>query len=855
MRGVLTWLHRCFIGVLFSAILFIVWSVWLAITADLDRKHVTVNVGLLKDLSTIGTLVREMGQNDLPRKRWDALEAESRKILDNMARGKSYPEITRFAESTSATIDGMSAMRAEGERSGSDGEAAQKLRSAVRDRANTAMANAEAAVEAVRRRQSALSTDLANKWTQMDWLVASSCLMAAVLALLFRSFQQTTAIRFDMQEGVERSEEQFRALFEDAPVAYHEIDTQGIVRRVNRAECELLGHSRAEILGKPIWDFVAPASRIVGQELLEQKLSGEQPLAPLEREYVRKDGKILMLRMHESLIREPHGSVAGIRATLLDITERHKAEKSLQQSVSLANATLEATADGILVVDRKGQVVSYNQRFVELWQIPADLAEAKEDARLVAFASAQLKDQPAFVKSIAEVYADPARETRDILQFQDGRVFERSSCPQRIGPDIVGTVWSFRDLTEREQALQRLQASEERLRRAKEEAEAASRAKGEFLANMSHEIRTPMTGVLGMIDLLLSTDLSLEQQEHLEIARTSADSLLTLLNDILDLSKIDARRLDLQPVAFAVRECVRDAVRMFAVRAQEKNLHLDTWTEAEVPETLIGDPLRLRQVLVNLVGNAIKFTEEGSVVVRVGLESATETEVKLRFAVADTGVGIAHDKHQLIFDPFRQVDGSSTRRYVGTGLGLTISARLVELMGGAIELTSEIGKGSTFFFVLPFPLAAREARIAVETPAAPTIAAGEARPGLRILVAEDNLVNQKLVGTLLRKDGHDVTIVGNGKAALEAVLKNEYDIVLMDVQMPMMDGLEATATIRRMEKELGKHTPIVAMTAHAMKGDRENCLAAGMDDYVTKPITRAALQGALEMAYSGAVRG
>ena len=416
-----------------------------------------------------------------------------------------------------------------------------------------------------------------------------------------------------------------------------------------------------------------------------------------------------------------------------------------------------------------------------------------------------------------------------------------------IAVAVLGWVLVLRSRVRRQTEVIRRQL--EQTAALKEEAVAANRAKSEFLANMSHEIRTPMNGVMGMIELALAGHPSPEVSEYLRIARGSADVLLRVINDILDFSKIEAGRLELETVDFDLRRWLDETIAAFRPRAAERGIELSYEVDPDLPSIVQADTTRLRQILINLVGNAIKFTQNGSVSVQVRRASGAATQdggaLMLHFLVSDTGIGIPIEKQHLVFEPFVQSDTSTARKFGGTGLGLSICSRLVKMMGGRIWVESEPGRGSRFHFTAEIKAVAEgktcDGQAAEEAPAAPPPI-----PSLRVLLAEDNPVNQMVASRMLEQHGHRITVAASGREAIDRFRQESFDLILMDVQMPEMDGFEATAALRAIEEGSGRHVPIVAMTAHAMQGDRERCIQAGMDDYISKPLRPHELFRAIE---------
>ena len=762
-------------------------------------------------------------------------------------------------------------------------------------------------------------------------------------------------------------EGRLRAIFEIAFDAVVQVDADGIITEWNPGAESMFGWQRSEAVGQPAGSMVPERYRDAHANVVRQWASDHRTevSAPIPFRGLRRDGREFPAEVIVSATRRDENIL--VDAFVRDLTGLRRLESALREIEQRNRAVLDHIEDGYCEVDLRGKYLFVNDAYCRMFN------RTKEEVLGASYKQFFSGERSAILREVYQkVYLTGESIQAFENEFKPGQFVEQSiSLKRNAKGEPTGFVNVIRDITHRKR-------HERELAAAKLAAEAANRAKSQFLANMSHEIRTPMNGIIGMADLALATNLTAEQREYLSMVRSSADALLVVINDILDYSKIEAGKILFDPVPFNLSEVIGDTMKTLAIAAHRKGLELAFRIEPAVPLHVVGDSMRLRQVLLNLVGNAVKFTETGEVVVNVSLLNRTPSDVRLHVSVRDSGIGIPAGLQARLFQPFEQADSSTTRHYGGTGLGLAISRRIVQLMEGDMWAESAPAAGSTFHFTIrlglaseaaeyPFPLSARELeglrvlvvddnatnrRILEETvrqwkmhgegaesgeaglaklqdacrlgrpfrlilldekmpgmsgleliqrirgnPAltgaaimlltsvdhgasaarcrelgvesylvkpvksgellaaictalgrvprddAAAAANGNGRNGrsMSILVAEDNSVNQKLAKALLERLGHRITLAENGAVAISKWSAGAFDLIFMDVQMPEMDGFQATRTIRSREQD-GAHIPIVAMTARAMTGDRERCLEAGMDDYISKPVNRKILE-------------
>jgi PAS domain S-box-containing protein len=606
----------------------------------------------------------------------------------------------------------------------------------------------------------------------------------------------------------------------------------------NQTATELYGYSQEEFMEMTLAE-IRPHSDVPA---LLANVAGEQ--TPRQDSKVwrhkRKDDSIIQVRILSQAL-EYRGRPARL-VVACDIEEQAHAEQALASSESLLRSVWDNATDCMRLTDENGIATRVNEAY----------------CRFTGFSSKELEGQ--FFWMIYAIDQQPEIRSRYLDRIRTGALkgmaehtvtlHDGRTCRVELTNSTIHTpegrwiltVW--RDVTERAAAEQRLQATLADLEQARHKAESANRAKSAFLANMSHEIRTPMNGILGLAELLLQEHGEQTRGTYLQMLKSSAEGLMAVLNDVLDLSKIEAQKLHVERIPFSLADCVHGAVSTLFAPALKKGLDLTCVVAGEIPRLVLGDPLRIRQIVINLVGNAIKFTEAGSVHVTVTLSGKST-----RLTVADTGIGIPAAQLETIFDPFQQGDASTTRMHGGTGLGLAIVSELVRLMGGRVWLESRRGAGSTFYVEMPLP----EVTTAISD-RMPVPDSQEQVRSLDILVAEDNPINQLVTSRILEKAGHRVLVVSNGQAAVDASRRQRFDVVVMDVQMPVMDGLQATRIIRSTQNA-GTRIPIVALTADITSDAERVFKQAGLDAYVAKPVRAADLLRAIAECCAGSKQG
>ncbi|MCE1225304.1 MAG: ATP-binding protein [Geobacteraceae bacterium] len=669
-------------------------------------------------------------------------------------------------------------------------------------------------------------------------LICLLCFLS-VLVILLRNLSRRLQVVIDEQRKTEcellANEERLRTLINAVPDIVCFKDGEGRWLEANEFDLQLFQLEGVDYRGKKDSELAAYSGfyrdAFLGCEASDEIAWRKGSLSRSDEIIPRPDGSNKIFDVIKVPTFDQQGRRKGLIVVGRDITERKQIEQKLETDRNYLKVLFEYGGSGHLIVSSDRRIVQVNQQFCEMLGYMEQELLGQSVRMLHLDEQHYLDWAPRFIQArngCTHLNAEhPSRR-------KDGSIIWCVFTGVRLTlPDgDQGVVWSVIDISDRKQV-------EDELRQAMEAAEAANRAKSEFLANMSHELRTPLNGVIGMAHLLGATELSPEQEKYLACIESSATSLVTLIGDILDLSRVEAGKMVLENVSFSLRDCIDELVASQQFEISRKNFSVQIAVADGVPEILLGDQMRTRQILLNLLGNAIKFTEQGMITVAVKLVSRSNGTVVVQLSVTDTGIGMSLDKLERIFAPFEQADNSTTRRYGGSGLGLAICRRLVELMGGQIRAESREGVGSTFSVELPFT---------VPEPALPCPSAapeesenGQSRRSLAILLAEDNQISTEFIVKLLQRSGHQVTAVENGQQALEKVAQQQFDVVLMDIQMPVLGGDAATRIIRRQEQQSGGHLPIIALTAHALDDERRRLLADGFDAHVSKPVNVALL--------------
>lgn len=655
------------------------------------------------------------------------------------------------------------------------------------------------------------------------------------------------------EEKIRLAHQQLQDIIDFLPDATFVIDHEKKVIAWNRAIEKMTGIRKQDIIGKNNYAYAIPFYGKPRPILIDLVNMDKEDLES-QYTFIEKKGIALFAEAFvpslfggkgaylwgtASPLYDSRGEMIGSIESIRDITERKQVSEALRESEERFRAIFDTAEDSIFIKDRSLRYIQVNPAMEKLFGLPATELIGKTDIDLFGTVAGAMINKIDLCVLSGEI----TREEQMLPVNGRPTTFHAIKVPmQNSSGEIIGICGIARDISEQKRA-------EDNLKAAKEAADAGTRAKSEFLANMSHEIRTPMNAIIGMTELLLETETNPDQKDYVETIRSSGETLLTIINDILDLSKIEGGKMELESQPFDLKSCIDESLNLVAAEASKKRVKLSYAIDDNAPKLIMGDLTRLCQILINLLNNAVKFTDEGEVTIAVSSQQNGKSH-EIHFAVKDTGIGIPEDKMARLFQPFSQVDASTTRKYGGTGLGLAISKRLIEMMGGKMWVESQLGKGSTFHFTIQTEATQRKPiNYRENAPSRKIIHANlqtDQDSNLRILLAEDNIVNQKVMLQMLDKLGYQTDIAANGREVLQALECRSYDIVLMDVQMPEMDGMEAARAIRE-RWSTADQPRIIALTAHAMESDKKMCIDAGMDDYLSKPVKIEKLRTALEL--------